>query len=332
MTNFSNINYFKQQSELLLEDFKTRYFDKNQNIYEYNPRNFNIISIFNDFDISDWDEDFEFNLNDAQNLIAQISGFKDLNDLISSSKFKLNFAKLLFENQHHANLEEWNTYLSSIKGINWSGLLDPDNRYSDDDYETFEEIFKKVFIEGNIQSDFVPYRLDLEEKWKHIDNVNEEEEDDDKNIDNKIEQEKVNLEFFKRQSKIFYKDYKQLQENNFEKDKVIFNIPQEHFDIDNVLSELNKRKGEKISLQNAQHIIARISGFKNWDELSHSSSAQMNIGALLLKYYKIGMDPHILDTAGMLVESELLADFGGESYTDEDELDMWKYVLNRLEA
>ena len=44
------------------------------------------------------------------------------------------------------------------------------------------------------------------------------------------------------------------------------------------------------------------------------------------------MDPHILDTAGMLVESELLADFGGEAYTDEDELYMWKYVLNRLES
>ena len=38
------------------------------------------------------------------------------------------------------------------------------------------------------------------------------------------------------------------------------------------------------------------------------------------------MDPAIID----VVSQELFADFMDEPYTDKDELDMWKYLLNRL--
>ena len=36
--------------------------------------------------------------------------------------------------------------------------------------------------------------------------------------------------------------------------------------------------------------------------------------------------------AEMIVAHELFAEFLEEPYTDKDELDMWKYVLNRLES
>lgn len=39
-----------------------------------------------------------------------------------------------------------------------------------------------------------------------------------------------------------------------------------------------------------------------------------------------------IDAAEMIVAHELFAEFLEEPYTDEDELDMWKYVLNRLES
>lgn len=333
MTKLNHINYFKQQANLLLEDYKTRYFD--QDIYNYHPKTYDITQIFLDYNIYDDEDDFDFNLNDAQNIIAEISGFKDWNDLSNSSEEKLDFAHLLLENQHHANLEEWNTYLSSIKGINWSGLLDPDNKFSDDDYIFFKEVFRKVFIEGNIQSDFALYKLDCEEKRKKINNYKNDDEELDSNMDeNNTKLNSTNINYFKQQAKLLLKDYKLFKENDFDKSKIILDEAQEHFDIDNVFAKVNKEKDSNITLMNAQHIISKISGFDNWNELLHSSEAQMGIGALKLNAYKIGMDPNIISAAGMLVAHELFAEFvddkGNVNYTDEDELDMWKSVMERL--
>lgn len=45
------------------------------------------------------------------------------------------------------------------------------------------------------------------------------------------------------------------------------------------------------------------------------------------------MDPNIIDAAEMMVEHELFAEFvddGDVNYTDDDELEMWKYVLERV--
>ncbi|MBD5405960.1 hypothetical protein HDR59_05435 [bacterium] len=142
------------------------------------------------------------------------------------------------------------------------------------------------------------------------------------------------INYFKQQAKLLLKDYKLSKENDFDKSKIILDEAQEHFDIDNVFAKVNKEKDSNITLMNAQHIIAKISGFDNWNELLHSSEAQMGIGALKLNAYKIGMDPNIISAAGMLVEHELFAEFvddkGNVNYTDEDELDMWKSVMERL--
>lgn len=276
MSKLNHINYFKQQANLLLEDYMTRYFDESQDIYYYNSKNYDITQIFLDYDIYDDEEYFEFDLNDAQDLIAQISGFKDWRDLINSSEEKLNFAHLLLENQHHANLEEWNTYLSSIKGPNWSGLLDPDNKYSDDDYVEFKEIFTKVFIEGNIKSEFTLYKLNCENNQNDISNYNENREVFDNNI-----------EYFKRQSKLLLKDYKILQENDFDRNKVFFEEPEKHFDLEKIFSKIHKKLGEKISLMNAQHIIARILGFENWGSLLKANSLDSEIAQYQLKFYKL---------------------------------------------
>lgn len=46
------------------------------------------------------------------------------------------------------------------------------------------------------------------------------------------------------------------------------------------------------------------------------------------------MDPNAIDAAEMMVEHELFAEFvdddGDVNYTDDDELEMWKYVLERV--
>ena len=140
----------------------------------------------------------------------------------------------------------------------------------------------------------------------------------------------TNVNYFKQQSKLLLKDYKLFQNNNFDRSKITFNEPQEHFDIDNVFLKVNKEKTENITLMNAQHIIAKISGFKDWNELIHSSTAKMEIGGLKLNAYKIGMDPAIIDAAEMIVAHELFAEFLEEPYTDEDELNIWKHVMKKL--
>ena len=114
----------------------------------------------------------------------------------------------------------------------------------------------------------------------------------------------------------------------------MFSEPQEHFDIHNVFSKANKRTDEDITLINAQHIIAKISDFKDWNDVLHSSEAQREIGAFKLNAYKIGMDPNMIDAAKTLVSSELFAEYiddeGDVNYTDEEELEIWKYVLKEV--
>lgn len=142
------------------------------------------------------------------------------------------------------------------------------------------------------------------------------------------------IDYYKQQAKLLLKDYNSFKENNFNQNETIFDKPQKHFDINNVFSKANKKTTEVITLMNAQHIIAKISDFKDWNDLLHSSEPQREIGAMKLNCYKIGMDPSIISSAEMLVEHELFAEFvddeGNVNYTDNDELTMWNSVMQRL--
>ncbi len=137
------------------------------------------------------------------------------------------------------------------------------------------------------------------------------------------------IEYYKQQAKLLLKDYNLFKENNFNQNEAAFDEPQEHFDINNVFSKANKSKNESITLMNAQHIVAKISDFKDWNDLLHSSEPQREINA-----YKIGMNPNIIDAAETLVSHELFAEYvddeGNLNYTDDEELEMWKHVMKRL--
>ena len=142
------------------------------------------------------------------------------------------------------------------------------------------------------------------------------------------------IDYYKQQAKLLLKDYNLSKEHNFNQSEVVYDEPQEHFDINNVFSKAHKQKGEDIKLMNAQHILAKIADFKDWNDVLHSSEVQREIGTLKLNCYKIGMDPEIINTAEMLVSHELFAEFvddeGEVNYTDEEELEMWNYVMKRL--
>ena len=135
--------------------------------------------------------------------------------------------------------------------------------------------------------------------------------------------------------KLLLKDYNLMKENQFFLSKIVIDDPQKHFDIINVFTKVNKPKGDNLTLMNIQHILVKICDFENWDDFLHSSKAKQEIGALKLNYYKIGMDPNAIDAAEMMVEHELFAEFvdddGDVNYTDDDELELWIFVLERVQ-
>ena len=75
-----NIDYFKLQAKNLLKDYQTRRLSEDGDIYEYDPKFFDIVGIFLEYDIMDDDKNFDFKLGNAQHLIAQMAGFTSWKD------------------------------------------------------------------------------------------------------------------------------------------------------------------------------------------------------------------------------------------------------------
>jgi len=151
-----HIAYFKLQAKNLLKDYKTRFFDEKEQLYDYHPKYFDINGIFCDFDLPDYKDDFKFTLMNAQHIIAQLAGFRKWNDLEKANSTELELAHLLFDNAHKISIDEWNMYISRTEFNNKTTF----------DAQTRLEIFKQVFLSADKhRSDFLPYRTDLEQKY-----------------------------------------------------------------------------------------------------------------------------------------------------------------------
>ncbi len=297
---------FENYAKNLLEDFNTRKLDEDGDIYIYTPKYFDITEIFLSYEIYDDDKDFQFNIEDARNLISTILE-DSWNNIINANKYKkeiygLKLGSYKINSQYDINDFDTATF--------WIGRTERDNDIVLDDEEKLKLYKYYMFENKDIPNE-------------DIDNLSSE------NVQKKSNQ--TTVEYFKQQAKLLLKDYKLMRENNFDASKIVFDEPQEHFDVTNVLAKANKSQNDKLTLMNAQHILAKICDFKNWDDFLHSSKAKQEIGALKLNCYKIGMDPDMIASAEMLVEHELFADFAGnENYTDDDELAMWEYVMRQL--
>lgn len=300
---------FECYAENLLTDFNTRKLDENGDIYTYTPKYFDIAEIFLSYDIYDDDENFHFDIKDARNLISII--LDDSWDNITNANkhkkeiYELKLGSYKINSQYDINDFDTATF--------WIESTEKDNNIILDDEEKLKLYNYYLFESKDILNE----------------DINDLPSDD---IPQKSSQ--TTVDYFKQQAKFFLKDYNLMKENGFDQSKIDFTEPQEHFDIINVLTKANKTPNDNLTLMNAQHILVKICGFKNWDDFLHSSKAKQEIGALKLNYYKIGMDPNAIDAVEMLVAHELFADFvddkGNENYTDDDELEMWKYVLKEL--
>lgn len=297
---------FERYAENLLTDFNTRKLDENVDIYTYTPKYFDITEIFLSHDIYDDDENFHFDIKDARNLISII--LDDSWDNITNANkhkkeiYELKLGSYKINSQYDINNFDTATF--------WIESTERDNNIILDDEEKLKLYKYYLFENKDIPNE-------------DIDDLSFE------SIPKKSNQ--TTVEYFRQQAKLLLKDYKLMWKNNFDASKIDFDEPQEHFDVTNVLAKANKSQNNKLTLMNAQHILAKICDFKNWDDFLHSSKAKQKIGALKLNCYKIGMDPDMVASAEMLVEHELFVDFAGnENYTDDDELAMWEHVMRRL--
>ena len=127
------------------------------------------------------------------------------------------------------------------------------------------------------------------------------------------------VEFFKRQSKNFLKDYKT---RAFNENEGFYEYAPRHFqDIDELLYDFGFMDDDSFSLMNAQHIIAQLSGFYKWNELIQASESALEIGKLLLTNRNHCQYFNIVDDWKMY-ENQNLQDFD-----DDVKLEIFKRVF-----
>ncbi|WP_202409462.1 hypothetical protein [Hufsiella arboris] len=87
------------------------------------------------------------------------------------------------------------------------------------------------------------------------------------------------LDFFKLQSKNLFKDYK-TQRPATEADPSYFGYDPKYFDINGLFLDYDIDE-EKFSLMKAQHLIAKLVGFRKWTDLMQASATELELAKLL---------------------------------------------------
>lgn len=134
------------------------------------------------------------------------------------------------------------------------------------------------------------------------------------------------LKFYKQEAKRFLKDY---NTRVIGEDNEYLYTPQYFLDIKDIVSSFVIDKDVQFKLMQAQHIIAKLAGFRKWNDLIKASSSQLELGRLLLlnreKYQKsIYCDKNIWEDWEQL--QKYIKD-----YNDEEKLEFFKkHIENKL--
>lgn len=137
------------------------------------------------------------------------------------------------------------------------------------------------------------------------------------------------VEFFKKQSKNLLKDY---NTRVFNAEKGIYEYSPRFFqDIDVLVDAFDINEDDAFTLMNAQHIIARLSGFYKWTELIKASEPALELGMLLLTHRETYQQKTGLITN--MVESLIVEDWQEyeemylQNCDDETKLEAFKEVF-----
>ena len=124
-----------------------------------------------------------------------------------------------------------------------------------------------------------------------------------------------NLEFFKNEAKKFLKDW-QTQTKTVESDGYIsYHYDWKFYDVGDLFFyyELDDKDEQDIKLARAQHYIAKMVGFKKWDDLIHASEIELELAELLLRRFKNARDVQDWEETVMFTDIE---QYGAEAVLD----------------
>lgn len=124
-----------------------------------------------------------------------------------------------------------------------------------------------------------------------------------------------NLEFFKKQAKNLLKDW-QTQTKTVESDGFIsYYYDWKFYDVGSLFFyyEFDDKDEQDIKLARAQHLIAKMTGFKKWDDLIHASETELELAELLLRRFKNAQDVQDWEETLMFTG---IAQYGAEAVLD----------------
>ena len=123
------------------------------------------------------------------------------------------------------------------------------------------------------------------------------------------------IDFFKKQAKNFLKDW-QTQSRTVESDGFIsYSYDWKFYDVGDFFFyyEFDDKDEQEIILARAQHLIAKMVGFKKWNDLIHASEVEQELSELLLRKFKTAQD--VQDWQETLAFSGV-AQYGAEAILD----------------
>lgn len=123
------------------------------------------------------------------------------------------------------------------------------------------------------------------------------------------------LDFFKKQAKNLLKDW-QTQTKTVEDDGFIsYHYDWKFYDVGDLFFyyEFSDEDEQEIILARAQHLIAKMVGFKKWNDLIHATETEQELAELLLRRFKDAQD--VQDWEETLMFSGV-AQYGAEAVLD----------------
>lgn len=141
------------------------------------------------------------------------------------------------------------------------------------------------------------------------------------------------VDFFRKQSKNFLKDWKTQTKTVEDDGLIIYHYKWKFFDLDDLLPyfELNNKEEQDIKLARAQHYIAKMVGYKKWNDLIQASEKEQELAELLLRHFKSSSDIEdwsiALDTSGIKKHDvEAVLDYAKQFFSMNDSVEMTKFV------
>lgn len=94
-----------------------------------------------------------------------------------------------------------------------------------------------------------------------------------------------NLDFFKKQAKNFFKDWKTRKPTVSEFGIQYYKYDSKFFDVESLILLTEPLNKDSFSLVKAQHLIAKIVGFKSWNKLINASEKELLLAEILLRHF-----------------------------------------------